>query len=149
MSTRNLDPHSRPPDKIKDLYKRYQKLKGGALLKDADLLDLQQDHASLVKIGELSKDELEKIFEQFEDGQTPPVSKTAVRPISIYRHEAIPGNTLLVRRISTRLLFSPQFNLATSSCFRLITGRATYRPRTSSTRNSDGVDISSRPSRRL
>jgi hypothetical protein len=90
MSHHHLDPHARPPEKIKDLYKRYQKLKGNALLQDAELLDLQRDQASLVRVGDISIDELEKAFTAFDHGKSL-ISRADLHPIPIFTHEAMPG----------------------------------------------------------
>lgn len=92
MPHRDLDPHARPPEQIKDLYKRYQKLKGNALPKDVDLVDLQRDHACLVNIGEISVNEQEQTFEAFIK-EEPMVMKSTTFPRPIYGHEAMPGNT--------------------------------------------------------
>lgn len=94
MPHRDLDPHARPPEKIKDLYKRYQKLKGNALLKDPELLDLQRDHVSLVRVGEVSVDEQERTEKLFFRGEQE-VLKMPTQPLPIYAHEAMPGNTFL------------------------------------------------------
>jgi alkylated DNA repair protein alkB homolog 1 len=118
MSHRDLDPHARPPEKIKDLYKRFQKLKGNALLKDSDLLDLQRDHAALTKIGELSADDLEKTYLAFNHKKLLSLKDT-IHPLSIYTHEAMPGNNTVQLILFTLSLyiFLP---LVRSSCFRLI-----------------------------
>lgn len=95
MPHQDLDPHARPPEQIKSLYKRYQKLKGDALFKDVDLLDLQRDHPSLVRIGEVSVHEQEGTFKAFSRGREEAVPKTSGHPLPIYAHEAMPGNALL------------------------------------------------------
>jgi len=104
MPHRDLDPHARPPEKIKDLYKRYHKLKGNALLKDADLLDLQRDHASLTNIGELSADELEKTYIAFNHGDLL-LLKDTIHPLPIYTHEAMPGNTIELILLTLQFLY--------------------------------------------
>lgn len=91
MPHRDLDPHARPPEKIKNLYKRYQKLKGNALLQDMELLDLQRDHASLVRVGHVSVDEQDETFTAFSRGENE-VTKTPSHTLPIYAHEAMPGN---------------------------------------------------------
>ncbi|QDS72225.1 hypothetical protein FKW77_005505 [Venturia effusa] len=90
MPHRDLDPHARPPEKIKDLYKRYQKLKGTALLRDTEVLDLQRDHASLTRVGQVRVEEQEKSFKAFSRG-TKAVLANPARPVPIYAHEAMPG----------------------------------------------------------
>lgn len=107
MSHHHLDPHARPPDDIKDLYKHYQKLKGEALLEDPDLLDLQRDYDSLVRLGELSVERIEEAFKAFDDGQTL-VSTTNISPCPIYTHEAMPGNI-------SSISFQYHFHLVTIS----------------------------------
>jgi hypothetical protein len=147
MPHRDLDPHARPPDIIKDLYKRYQKLKGSALLCDADLLDLQRDHASLVKIGEQSEDELQQIFECFHGGE-PPTARAAPSPVPIYRHEAMPGITfsqaLRLSPSSHHHFYNPLISNPSD-----ISGRTAYHSRSPSTRNPNTAGLSSCPSRHL
>lgn len=93
MPHRDLDPHARPPGKIKELYKRYQRLKGAALLKDTQLLDLQRNHASLQRVGEVSVDEQEKTFKAFLRDEHAS-SQAPACPVPIYAHEAMPGNNI-------------------------------------------------------
>lgn len=117
MPYRDLDPHARPPEKIKGLYKRYQKLKGDALFRDMALLDLQRDHATLVRVGQVSVDEQEEAFKTFSRGEQE-ASKTPCHPLPIYAHEAMPGNTFLA---ATHHPLEPLIPLSCmSNCLHLI-----------------------------
>jgi hypothetical protein len=95
----HLDPHQRPPDSIKDVYKRYQKMKPKDLDQDLDIIDLPDSLTMSAKdkvriVEEWSGHELTAAFRAFsgQDGQTyadlPP-------RIPVYEHTDMPGRKLL------------------------------------------------------
>jgi alkylated DNA repair protein alkB family protein 1 len=95
MSSRhNLDPHARPPEPIRDLYKRCQKLKAKDIAQDLDVLDFQrpgfESDSSIKRIDTLlRRTELSSIFGDFDpefDGN--PASSA---DIYVYEHTAMPG----------------------------------------------------------
>ncbi|KAJ4371876.1 hypothetical protein N0V86_008430 [Didymella sp. IMI 355093] len=119
----HLDPHQRPPDSIKDVYKRYQKMKPKDLDQDPDIIDLPDSRTTSAKdkvriVEEWSGHELTAAFRAFsgQDGQTyadlPP-------RIPVYEHTDMPGlhivpnllppeiQTLLLSRLLHRDLSNP------------------------------------------
>jgi hypothetical protein len=97
----NFDPHARPPDSIKNLYKKYQKIQAGNLAFDQDLLDLQTDSrqsGKLTIVGQLESKSLNKIFDVFEspsglETDSSTLLKRSLDAVPIYEHSAIPGNS--------------------------------------------------------
>jgi len=94
----HLDPHQRPPESVKDVYKKYQKMEPKDLDQDLDIVDLPdslntsaKDKVRIVK--EWSGHDLTAAFRAFsgQDGQTyadlPP-------RIPVYEHADMPGITL-------------------------------------------------------
>ncbi|KAF2624589.1 hypothetical protein BU25DRAFT_493563 [Macroventuria anomochaeta] len=90
-----LDPHQRPPDSIKDVYKKYQRMKLQDLDQDPDIVDLPKSLHTSAKdkvriVEEWSGDDLTAAFRAFsgQDGQT-----YAALPsrIPVYEHANLPG----------------------------------------------------------
>ncbi|KAJ4331023.1 hypothetical protein N0V95_009962, partial [Ascochyta clinopodiicola] len=90
----HLDPHQRPPDSIKQVYKKYQKMKLKDLDQDPDIVDLPNDAPTSAKdqvriVEEWSGDDLTAAFRAFggQDGQT-----YAALPsrIPVYEHADMP-----------------------------------------------------------
>ena len=97
-SMHHLDPHERPPDGIRNVYKKYQKMRLDDLNRDQDIIDLSGENASgavnnhkihLVK--EYSAKELDPIFRAFA-GQDVSLQDMDI-PVSVpvFEHSDLPG----------------------------------------------------------
>ncbi|KAF2421158.1 hypothetical protein EJ08DRAFT_702136 [Tothia fuscella] len=94
---KHLNPHAKPPEKIRELYKKCQKLKPDELADSPLILDMERNdlktnsHISIV--GEMTED-IDSIFQIYADNYQSSSPK-AVYPISIYAHDAVPGLRLV------------------------------------------------------
>ncbi|EKG12796.1 hypothetical protein MPH_10039 [Macrophomina phaseolina MS6] len=89
----SLDPHQRPPDPIRNAYKKYQKLRGAALDDDPELLDLRGRNSvdGLRVVRSLSSADLRAAFRAFlADGSTTS-SALPEEPVPVYEHRCMPG----------------------------------------------------------
>jgi alkylated DNA repair protein alkB homolog 1 len=93
-----LNPHEKPPAHIRDIFKRYQKIKAADLTQDADLVDFERlgRHASSVhEIGLLDRETLLKACKAIEDeSEETEISRSLLpealeRPI--YEYTNLPG----------------------------------------------------------
>lgn len=89
-----LDAHQKPPDFLKDVYKKYQKLKGVALEQDEDIIDFKRGlsikQEDLFKVTEwMSPEATQAVFKAFEDNNETPL----ILPdrIYAYHHLELPG----------------------------------------------------------
>lgn len=92
-----LDPHQRPPEPIRQVYKKYQKMQPSHLSLDADIIDLPSEPTALLPpkvriIKELDRANLASAFQTFfkenPDGQNPSHGTT---PLYVYAHDDLPG----------------------------------------------------------
>jgi alkylated DNA repair protein alkB family protein 1 len=96
----HLDPHERPPDGIRNVYKKYQKMKPKELEKDEDIVDLANDDAALPEkvriVRELDIKTLSSAFRAFAGTETDDklFDQLPTAPIAVYEHDDMPGNTL-------------------------------------------------------
>jgi len=95
----HLDAHEKPPDAMREVFKKFQKILPSALTTDADVLDfgraLDPSQQCLVKeIDKYDKSELVPIFQTFcrydsaEDLDYPPT-------IPVYQHDHMPGKVAM------------------------------------------------------
>jgi hypothetical protein len=91
-----LDPFERPPEGIRNVYKKYQKMKVEDLEKDTDIIDIESDaskfrdgHTRTVKI--LQQDNLRSAFEKYIE---PGALETPITPRPVYEHIDMPGRSL-------------------------------------------------------
>ncbi|KAL1621961.1 hypothetical protein SLS56_008972 [Neofusicoccum ribis] len=91
----SLDAHERPPDRIRNAYKKYQKLRGRALDSDPDLLDLRAVAADTVDqlhvVRSISPTGLRPIFEAFVAGSSSDSLALPDAPVPVYEHRHMPG----------------------------------------------------------
>lgn len=94
----HLDPHQRPPDSIRDVYKKYQKLKQKDLDQDLDIVDLPDSLDTSAKdkvriVEEWTGHDLTAAFRAFsgQDGQT---YADLPLKIPVYEHADMPGRRL-------------------------------------------------------
>ncbi|OCK86643.1 uncharacterized protein K441DRAFT_691598 [Cenococcum geophilum 1.58] len=101
-SSQHLDPHEKPPDHIRNVYKKYQKMKLRDLDKDPDIIDFkrglleeQKRHIKVIK--EYNPEELTAAFRAFEGIQEPTNSQGGLidPPILVYEHSHMPGLHIL------------------------------------------------------
>jgi alkylated DNA repair protein alkB family protein 1 len=103
----SLDPYQRPPTSIRDVYKKYQRMKPQHLDEDTDIVHIERDldldpefahHSTRVQkgrvsvVGEIESNQLTATFRSFAGNYT-----SDERPISsvrVYEHEHMPGKTL-------------------------------------------------------
>ncbi|KAI4605090.1 hypothetical protein J4E83_010825, partial [Alternaria metachromatica] len=94
----HLDPHERPPDSIRNVYKKYQKMKAKDIDLDGDIIDLSSDAAASSNpkvrvVKEYTAEDLTAIFRSFagdgEDGGKLQATDLA-RSIPVYEHEDMP-----------------------------------------------------------
>lgn len=97
----HLDPLERPPDGIRNVYKKYQKMKQHDLEKDADVVDLTNtdDEAlpeSVRIVREVDVDTLNSAFRAFAGSEADGtlLDQLPTSPIAVYEHENMPGNML-------------------------------------------------------
>ena len=121
----HLDPHQRPPEGIRNVYKKYQKMKPKDLEEDQNIVDLtvvQQDALpeKVRVIKNLEIDQLKDAFRTFAgNNASDQLQHLHFEPsIAVYDHEDMPGN------ISTVL-----FSQSSLSChFILTVGRSLHHP---------------------
>ncbi|RMZ68682.1 Alpha-ketoglutarate-dependent dioxygenase abh1 [Pyrenophora seminiperda CCB06] len=96
----HLDPHVRPPEGIRKVYKKYQKMSPEQLNQDTDILDLSSPAAALLNkkvrlVKQYATEELTATFRTFagdEDTVTQEEDldlSSSSRPV--YEHEDMPG----------------------------------------------------------
>lgn len=91
-----LDPHQRPPEGIRNIYKKYQKGKSGHLDQDQDIVDLsndlQQSSSSKVRVVRcLDNDALANTFRAFAGEDAHLQGCAPATSIPVYEHEDMPG----------------------------------------------------------
>lgn len=93
----HMDPHQRPPDSIKDVYKKYQKMKSKDLDQDPDIVDLPTSLHTSAKdkvriVEEWSGNDLTAAFRAF-SGQDEQTYAELPARIPVYEHADMPGRT--------------------------------------------------------
>ena len=91
----HLDPHQRPPDEIKLVYKQYQKMKPKELDHDADIVDLPHSLSAPAKeqvrvVEEWNGHDLVAAFQAFSGQDEQKYPAMPVR-IPVYEHVNMPG----------------------------------------------------------
>ncbi|KAL5441308.1 hypothetical protein PMIN06_009398 [Paraphaeosphaeria minitans] len=93
-----LDPHERPPELIRSVYKRYQRMKGDDLEKDTAILDPERLRAGGVDSGnklrvvdEWNHQHLTATFRRFGGDHAASAPSPQTSRIPVYEHDDIPG----------------------------------------------------------
>ena len=90
-----LDPHERPPEHIRNVYKKYQKMKSHQLDTDDAILDLERDHPDLDRrlrvVEEWDPERLTATFSQFSGDQANLESPPQPAKVPVYEHQDMPG----------------------------------------------------------
>jgi hypothetical protein len=100
ITMQHLDPHERPPDGIRNVYKKYQKMTPKELDCDADIVDLTDYSVALPSkvrlIEHVGAKDLEAAFRIFagSDAEGELRNLDAVRAVPIYEYEDLPGRSL-------------------------------------------------------
>lgn len=89
------DPHQRPPNGIRDVYKKYQKMKPKDLDQDPDIIDLSKNTPTSAKgkvriVDEWSSEDLTAAFRAF-SGQDSQLYAELPPRIPVYEHADMPG----------------------------------------------------------
>ena len=94
----DLDPHERPPDGIRNVYKKYQKMKLNALNNDPDIIDLASHDASASTtstkvhvVKEYATKDLTAIFQAFAGQDVALDVITIPDSVPVYEHDDMPG----------------------------------------------------------
>lgn len=92
----NLDPHQRPPDGIRSVYKKYQKMKPHQLNLDAEIVDLSEgslpDRDGKVRIvKEVDAARLTASCRAFTGGDVHMGDSAVQGRLAVYEHEDMPG----------------------------------------------------------
>ncbi|ENH99190.1 hypothetical protein COCC4DRAFT_66729 [Bipolaris maydis ATCC 48331] len=122
----DLDPHERPPDGIRNVYKKYQKMKLDALNNDPDIVDLASHDASASTtntkvhvVKEYATKDLTAIFQAFAGQGVALDDMTIPDSVPVYEHDDMPGlhiipsllpaeiQSILLSRLLHRDLSSP------------------------------------------
>jgi alkylated DNA repair protein alkB family protein 1 len=94
----HLDPHQRPPDSIRRIYKKYQKMKLQELDLDDDIVDLSTEpHSPLLSkvrvVEHVEAEDLRAAFRAFAgdaiDGK--PYEPDSIQTLPMYEHKDMPG----------------------------------------------------------
>ncbi|KAH9876428.1 hypothetical protein J1614_003559 [Plenodomus biglobosus] len=94
----HLDPHQRPPEGIKAVYKKYQKMKSKELNQDQDIVDIPQvgqlpPDSKIRVVREIETDTLHAAFKAFAgDDASPPIGHVQdLAAVHVYEHQDMPG----------------------------------------------------------
>lgn len=96
----DMDPHERPPENIKDVYKKYQKMKLNDLDHDADIVDLPaalstSANSDVRIVDEWRRDDLIAMFRAF-SGHEAHLYDDMPSTVPVYEHKDMPGRILSV-----------------------------------------------------
>lgn len=91
MSAR--DPHQRPPEHMRNVYKKYQRIKSPDLERDPAIVDLERDigpplPSKLRIVDQLDTQRLTATFRRFGGDNAEPAQASK---IPVYEHEDMPG----------------------------------------------------------
>jgi hypothetical protein len=92
----HLDPHARPPDGIRNIYKQYQKMKLGDLELDSSIVDLSSHvpaslHSGVRVVTEWRREDVAAAFRAFSGEEARDLDAAATSLVSVYEHEDMPG----------------------------------------------------------
>jgi hypothetical protein len=92
----HLDPHQRPPDSIRNVYKKYQKMKLKELDQDQVIIDLSSNAAASANskvrvVRQYAYQDLAAAFSTFADDDAKLHQLDMPTSIPVYEHEDMPG----------------------------------------------------------
>lgn len=92
-----LNAHETPPQDLKDLFKRYQKLKPDQYFQDENLIGFAPlehfDNEAFDVLSPIATSQLQKAFDSFLDGE---IGDFATAECRVYGSRALPGRLCLV-----------------------------------------------------
>jgi hypothetical protein len=96
----HLDPHERPPEGIRRVYKEYQKMKPHDLERDGNILDLSDDLPASLQdrvrvVAEWRREDVLTAFRAFSGEGARDLDSAATSSVSVYEHEDMPGRLLV------------------------------------------------------
>lgn len=94
----DLDPHERPPEGIRSIYKQYQKMKPHELEQDDKIIDLTGDlpaplQSQIRVVAEWRREDVTAAFRAFGGEGACDLDCDATSSVSVYEHEDMPGRT--------------------------------------------------------
>jgi hypothetical protein len=92
----HLDPHERPPDGIRNIYKQYQKMKLGDLELDSSIIDLSSHvpaslHSEVRVVAEWRREDVTAAFCAFSGEEARDLDAAATSLVPVYEHKDMPG----------------------------------------------------------
>lgn len=90
---KHLDAHERPPEAIRNIYKKYQKMQREALALDRDIIDGPSEAPSgaLRVVRRFDFEELRPTFDAFTGPSRPSDHENLQDTVPVYEHPDIPG----------------------------------------------------------
>lgn len=91
----SFDPYQRPPDAIRNVYKKYQKMKPVDVDKDTGIVDPERDilgneNVKVKVVREIDLEGLQRTFQGFADANV----DIPGSPVSVYEHSDMPGRCI-------------------------------------------------------
>jgi alkylated DNA repair protein alkB family protein 1 len=94
----HLDPHQRPPEGIRTVYKKYQKIASGDLERDLDIVDLIENPGTALSnklhvVRRIKAEDVAQAFGTFAGGNSGGEFQHQASPAStaVYEHDDMPG----------------------------------------------------------
>ena len=97
-SIKDLDPHHKPPEAIKSIYKYYEKLSPKAIDIDPGIVDFwhglnDTQQTKISRIGVVTGHTLQSSYLRVHNQKAPMPEASTDAPIPIYEHKGLPGET--------------------------------------------------------
>jgi len=94
----HLDPHERPPEGIRSIYKEYQKMKPRDLEHDSNIIDLSDDlppslQSRVRVVAEWRREYVAAALRAFSGEGARDSHVDGTSSVSVYEHEDMPGRT--------------------------------------------------------
>jgi alkylated DNA repair protein alkB family protein 1 len=90
----HLDPHQRPPLSIRNVYKKYHKMKSKELDQDQEIVDCASPNSKVRVVREYAADDLTATFRDFAGENADLRGLALPGSIPVYEHEDMPGKTI-------------------------------------------------------
>ena len=97
-SIKGLDPHQKPPEAIKSVYKYHEKLAPKAINIDPDIVDFARglndvQQTKINRVGVLTGYTWQTSYSRFHNQKSPTPGASNDVPIPVYEHEGLPGES--------------------------------------------------------
>jgi hypothetical protein len=119
---KGLNAHDRPPERIRNAYKKYQKYQASEVDNDPHIIDLEKldrDHlpSSITQSGSMSSKDLRRAFDEFVMGEhassVEEPSGGLIEDIPIFTHHLVSGSYCLILFFSLYISLLPPFPFLT------------------------------------